>query len=61
MLIVEYFNGETLFYTDRVTGHVPQKGDYVIDPFTQQRLQVVDIPDFWVARQYVRVQVGPLA
>lgn len=61
MLIVEYYLGEKIFYVDKATGHVPQKGDMIIDPFSQTRFQVLAVPEFWVARQTVRMQVGSVS
>lgn len=59
MLIVEYYLPDgSIFYVDKTTRHVPQKGDKVVHPFSQQAFFVVDVPEFWVARQTVKIKVS---
>jgi hypothetical protein len=62
MLIVEYYLPDgSMFYVDKITGHVPQKGDKVVHPFSQQAFYVSDVPEFWVARQLVKIQMSQTA
>lgn len=59
MLIIEYYlpNGN-VFYVDKVTGYVPDVGVKIVDPFTQQAREVTAQPEYWVARQTVKIKVS---
>jgi len=62
MLTVEYYLPDgSFFYVDKITGHVPQKGDKVVHPFSQQAFFVNEVPEFWVARQMVKIQMSQQA
>jgi hypothetical protein len=59
MLVVEYFRGaeKERIYVDKITNFVPRAGDKFVEPFSQVMYVVTGVPEFWPARQYVKVFV----